>query len=82
MARLRHFASRELLEECLEILRVRFPKATLILNEGSCGRYKHCFEIDARMPPHVGGMRGDRFDLMDCLQWLKFEYGNVGFMLS
>jgi hypothetical protein len=76
MARMRHHIKRPLLEECLDILRARFPEAHLELSEDQVGRYKHCFTIDAGLNSEA------RFDLLDCLNWLRYEYGNVGFMFG
>jgi hypothetical protein len=76
MARMRKFIKRPLLEECVDILRARFPKADITLSEHECGRYKHCFTLD------VSTDEGTRFDLMDCLSWLGFTYGNVGYSVG
>lgn len=76
MARMRKFIKRPLLEELLGILRTRFPGADITLSEYSMGRYKHCFDVD------VSTNESTEFDLMDCLECLRFTYGNVGFSVG
>lgn len=76
MARLRKFIKRELLDELVVILRVRFPGSIIKVHQEACGRFKHLYTIDARVPGNVW------LDVMDCLDLLGFTYGNVGIMLS
>jgi hypothetical protein len=72
MARLRPFIRHPLTEELTDILRARFPKAKLTLNGNKVGKHE-CYDIDAR---YTGP---DASDLIDCLQMLKYTYGNIGF---
>lgn len=72
MARLRPFIRHPLPVELVDILRVRFPKATLTLTGDKVGKYE-CYDIAAR---YNGA---DATDLMECLQMLPYMYGNIGF---
>lgn len=75
MSRLRPFIRHPLITELLDILRERFPGATLELNGCKVGRYE-TWNVDAR---YSGP---DAADLSECLLLLSLTHGNFGFSMG